>query len=125
MNVSDYDGRCPLHLAAAEGHLECVRFLVDTCKVNPNPEDRWKRTPLTEAVHFERANVAAYLKEYMETHPEWREEEEEDDEDDGDEEYDDDEVYDDAIEEEGEKEEEDDENGDEGATVVLYNIFLV
>ena len=40
MNVADYDGRTALHLCASEGHLECIKFLVETIKVNPNPSDR-------------------------------------------------------------------------------------
>ena len=58
MDVSDYDGRTPLHLAAAEvkyrisildgkdeqlphqGHKECVTFLLYKCNVNPEPTDR-------------------------------------------------------------------------------------
>ena len=31
---SDYDGRTPLHLASAEGRIEAVEFLVDTCQVH-------------------------------------------------------------------------------------------
>ena len=41
MAVPDYDGRTAIHLAAAEGHLECVRFLLEKCKVSHNPTDRW------------------------------------------------------------------------------------
>ena len=40
MNVSDFDGRTPLHLAAAEGHFECVKFLLQSCDVPPEPTDR-------------------------------------------------------------------------------------
>ena len=40
MNLGDYDGRTALHLAAAEGHLRCVKFLLDECKVQHSPEDR-------------------------------------------------------------------------------------
>ena len=40
MNLGDYDGRTALHLAAAEGHLRCVRFLLEECKVKHDCKDR-------------------------------------------------------------------------------------
>ncbi len=55
LSVSDYDGRTALHLAAAEGHLESVKFLLEKCRVHPDPRDRWDRSPLSEAVLFEHA----------------------------------------------------------------------
>ena len=41
MSVSDFDGRTPLHLAAAEGHFECVKFLLQSCEVPAEPTDRY------------------------------------------------------------------------------------
>lgn len=40
MSLSDYDGRTALHLAAAEGHEECVTFLVKQCNVDIQARDR-------------------------------------------------------------------------------------
>ena len=40
MSSSNYDGRTALHLAAAEGHSSCIKFLVETCKLSPLTKDR-------------------------------------------------------------------------------------
>lgn len=49
VNTCDYDKRTPMHLAASEAALDACRFLMDS-KANPNPLDRWKRSPLDDAV---------------------------------------------------------------------------
>ncbi|XP_046384449.1 glutaminase liver isoform, mitochondrial-like isoform X2 [Ischnura elegans] len=61
MTLSDYDGRTALHLAAAEGHLECVQFLLEQCNVPCNPKDRWGNTPVKEAQTFGHAKVVEFL----------------------------------------------------------------
>lgn len=40
LELSDYDKRTALHLAASEGHPEIVKFLLNTAKVKPDPKDR-------------------------------------------------------------------------------------
>ena len=40
MDATDYDGRAPLHLAACQGELNVVKFLVEKCAVNVGVKDR-------------------------------------------------------------------------------------
>lgn len=62
MTVSDYDGRTALHLAASEGQVECVEFLLNKCNVPHDVRDRWGRTPLDDATQFGHKGVVELLK---------------------------------------------------------------
>ncbi|XP_076332807.1 glutaminase liver isoform, mitochondrial-like isoform X2 [Tachypleus tridentatus] len=64
MGQCDYDGRTALHLAAAEGHFECVQFLLKVCGVDHKPKDRWAHTPYDEATLFGHPKVAEYLEKW-------------------------------------------------------------
>jgi len=44
----DYDNRAPLHIAAAEGHKDCVNFLLEK-RADVNIKDRWGGVPLDDA----------------------------------------------------------------------------
>lgn len=65
MELRDYDSRSALHVAAAEGHLEAVKFLTRACRVNPRVQDRWGNTPLDDALLSGHQDVAEVLKEYQ------------------------------------------------------------
>ncbi|KAK3090817.1 hypothetical protein FSP39_014919, partial [Pinctada imbricata] len=39
MDIQDYDGRTALHLAASEGHLDCIKFLTEKCNCDPFAKD--------------------------------------------------------------------------------------
>uniref|UniRef100_A0A1B6IUY0 glutaminase n=1 Tax=Homalodisca liturata TaxID=320908 RepID=A0A1B6IUY0_9HEMI len=69
MTLCDYDGRTALHLCAAEGHLDCVIFMLEQCGVPHNSKDRWGNTPLNEAMTFGRVQVVHYLKEWAKGQP--------------------------------------------------------
>jgi ankyrin repeat protein len=64
MNLGDYDGRTALHLAAAEGHVRCVKFLLEVGKVKHDQKDRWGQTPLSEAILFKHTKIASILKRH-------------------------------------------------------------
>ncbi|KAM9484152.1 glutaminase kidney isoform, mitochondrial-like [Salvelinus alpinus] len=65
MEQRDYDSRTALHVAAAEGHAEVVRFLLEACKVNPVPIDRWDKTPMEEVLHFGHHDMVTILQDYQ------------------------------------------------------------
>ena len=49
MQMADYDKRTALHLAASEGHIDVIKFLLNTARVRPDPKDRWNRSPMQDA----------------------------------------------------------------------------
>ncbi|XP_047921431.1 POTE ankyrin domain family member B-like isoform X2 [Anser cygnoides] len=63
INWRDAEGRTPLHLACANGHVDVVQFLLrKKCKLNPR--DNLKNTPLMKAVACKQENCVAVLLEH-------------------------------------------------------------
>ncbi|XP_061896630.1 glutaminase liver isoform, mitochondrial isoform X1 [Entelurus aequoreus] len=61
VNAVDYDGRSALHLAAAEGHTEVIRFLLENAGANAALKDRWGTSPLQEARRHNRDGAVQLL----------------------------------------------------------------
>jgi len=58
----DYDKRTALHLAASEGLLQVVQVLVDELGATLSPVDRWRGTPLDDAIRAQSGEVAKFLR---------------------------------------------------------------
>jgi glutaminase len=63
LDLADYDCRTAIHLAAAEGHLDVVRYCA-AHNVDVNVTDRWGNRPLDDALRGGRKEVAALLREH-------------------------------------------------------------
>ncbi|WP_372370245.1 glutaminase A [Candidatus Uabimicrobium sp. HlEnr_7] len=67
LNGMDYDGRTPLHLAAAEGRKNIVEYFVKR-NVNLNLQDRWGGTPLDDAIGQNHQEIVNLLQMYKALH---------------------------------------------------------
>uniref|UniRef100_A0A671UZ26 asparaginase n=1 Tax=Sparus aurata TaxID=8175 RepID=A0A671UZ26_SPAAU len=59
--LGDYDGRTPLHIAACEGHLNMVQYLLIN-GASVYAKDRYGDTPLCNAVRFRHKDVVQLLR---------------------------------------------------------------
>jgi glutaminase len=64
MQKADLDGRTSLHIAAAEGHMELVQYLIEIVKVNPQPKDRWDSTPYEYSFRSSNIEMIEYLRKF-------------------------------------------------------------
>ena len=63
LNVADYDGRTAAHLAASEGQIGVLEYLIKR-KVKLNAVDRWGGKPLDDAKREKHKKAVALLKEH-------------------------------------------------------------
>ncbi|KAK9811376.1 hypothetical protein WJX72_002779 [[Myrmecia] bisecta] len=61
VDAPDYDSRTALHLAAAEGQLLSVYYLIYRCDADVNTRDRWGSTPLRDALRNNQVAIAKLL----------------------------------------------------------------
>eukprot|EP00192_Tetraselmis_astigmatica_P009468 CAMPEP_0117659060 /NCGR_PEP_ID=MMETSP0804-20121206/6221_1 /TAXON_ID=1074897 /ORGANISM="Tetraselmis astigmatica, Strain CCMP880" /LENGTH=843 /DNA_ID=CAMNT_0005465673 /DNA_START=755 /DNA_END=3286 /DNA_ORIENTATION=+ len=63
INEGDYDGRRPLHVAAASGNVKMIEYLVEKEGANPNVVDNFGGTPLQDAVKNGHTAAARVLRD--------------------------------------------------------------
>ena len=63
INFRDYDRRTALHVAASEGFLEVVTFLVEH-GAKMHRSDRWGGSPLDDAQRHQQTDVIKYLRDH-------------------------------------------------------------
>lgn len=64
VNAVDYDGRSALHVAASEGRLEVIKFLLENARADTMLKDRWGNTALQEAIRCNQEAAVQLLTKY-------------------------------------------------------------
>uniref|UniRef100_A0A673IWL0 glutaminase n=1 Tax=Sinocyclocheilus rhinocerous TaxID=307959 RepID=A0A673IWL0_9TELE len=64
VNAVDYDGWSALHVAASEGRLDVIKFLVENAGANCTLKDRWGNMALQEAIRCNQDPAIQFLKKY-------------------------------------------------------------
>ena len=59
--AGDYDKRTAMHLAASEGRIETLLFLIVEAGVEVSPVDRWGGTPLDDAIRTRHEEAVSFL----------------------------------------------------------------
>ena len=62
-NTCDYDSRTAMHLAASEGHVAVLRFLVEEGGADLNPVDRRGHTPIDDAMREKQEDAIVFLRQ--------------------------------------------------------------
>ena len=70
LEVVSSKGWTPLMGAAACGHMDCVKYLIETAKVNPLTKNKKAKNALTYAVVNGHLHIVSYLLR-LGVHPEW------------------------------------------------------
>ena len=65
LNAADYDARTAMHLAACNGQLEVIKFLLANGAF-VSPRDRYNLAPLDDAERENQQEVISYLRDYIE-----------------------------------------------------------
>ncbi|EFO96065.1 CRE-GLNA-3 protein [Caenorhabditis remanei] len=63
IHCKDYDNRTVLHVAAAEGDVVTLEYVLSKWMEDPDPHDRYDRTPLDDAKHFNHTACIKMLEE--------------------------------------------------------------
>lgn len=62
-NATDVDNRTPLHLAARNGHIDTMRYLIKQCNVHLNVKDNFGGSPLSDAKKGGSEEAVLFLKD--------------------------------------------------------------
>ena len=70
-NIQDIHGNTPLHIASHNGHMECVKLIVEnsTVRVDPNLTNKNNQTALHLASENDHKNIAEYMLIHAECNP--------------------------------------------------------